>query len=1022
MKKIIITLFLIGSLLPLLVNAQVQALKGTVRDSKGVIPGAVIFEKDVPVNGTVSNPDGTYALKLRGAQKVLVVRLVGYLTAEFKVPPGQTDMDFTIQPDTKGLEEVVIVGYGQGSKLSNTNAISAVSGDEIRKAPVASLQNALSGKLPGLITQQRTGQPGSDAAQFTIRGVNTFAGSDRSVSPLIIVDDMEYTGNFSDIDPDQVETISILKDAASTAVFGIKGANGVIMVTTRRGAVGKPSFEVRSDLAFQGSTFRPRFLNAYESAKLRNEALLSDGLAPEFTQEDLDHWKNGDDPYGHPDIDWWSTLMKPYSKQSNNKLNIRGGADKMRYFVSLGYIWQDGMVRDFTDKTSEVNTNYYFKRYTYRSNLDMKVTKTLDLSLDLSGVFGERNEPNTRGRANRNRVFFEIFDYRGLPPHAYPIYNPDGSYGAAPTSRVTGPTNNIVGRLRLGGYRRTYTNDIQINLKAAQRLHFILPGLSLKGALGYTSNQDFRRSLTRTNFPAFIYDSKNNTYDPFNPSQFRIDKYNLEYDPGDVVKRLNLQLSLNYDTTFRNRHHVYALALLNQFTSSSGADLPENFRGYTFRVGYDYKKKYMLEVNGAYNGTDRFKSSKRFGFFPAVSAGWNVAEESWFQDRIRSVDLLKLRGSIGLVGSDDIKGNQYLYEYYYARNGSYSIGENHKGISGIREGTLGNENVTWEVERASNLGLDLNMFKSSLTFSADFFDRYRTDILAARNSVSNMIGIPLPPSNVGIMSTRGFELELGYHNRIGKFNYNAKGNYNVARNNIIFMDEANAPYPWLQQTGGMYGRSKGFVFDGFYNNDDEINKGPAPRVRPLPGDIRYKDLNGDNVIDQYDQRYFDVANSPTTTYGLTLGADYGNISVSVTFQGQANFGFMSFAEAITPFFGNLRDVHRNAWRPDNMDNPSFPRLSTVDNISNARTNPSDYWMTRGDFIRLKNAEISYSLPKQWISRIKLNTVRIYANGYNMHTWMFRRNIYDVDPEISSDTEGGVYPNQKSYNVGINVTF
>ncbi|ASZ13993.1 TonB-dependent receptor [Chitinophaga pendula] len=998
-------------------------VRGIVRDASGPVPGVVIYEKDVTNNGTTSGPDGSFRFSLRGKQSVLVVKMVGYLMKE--VAASTSPMDILIQQDVKGLEQVEVVAYGQTSKLSKTIASSSVSGDEIRRVPTASLQNALAGKLPGFISMQRSGQPGADGAAFMIRGTTTFS-ENRNVSPLIIVDDVEFTGNFSDIDPEQVASVTILKDAASAAVYGIKGANGVIVVTTIRGQNGKSQIRLTTNTGLQGNTIRPRFLNAYETAVIRNRALESDGLPPDWTQEDLDAWKNGTDPYGHPDIDWWGTLIRDYTTQTKNNLSINGGVDKMKYFISVGHLFQNGILKDFRDATSEVNPNYYLKRYNYRSNLDFQVTRSLDLSMDLSGYFTEQNEPNTRGRANRNRVFFELFDYKGLPAHAYPITNPDGSYGAAPETLVTGPTNNVIGRLRLGGYRRTFESDIQINLRATQRLNFIASGLKLTGLISYSSNQDFRRSLTRTNFLSFIYNSRNQTYTPFNPSVYRNEKYTLDAPASSTEKRLNTQLSLSYDTTFHNRHHVYALALLNQFSNSRGAGIPENFRGYTFRMGYNFKRKYMLEVSGAYNGTDRFKSSSRYGLFPALSGGWNIGEEPFFRDHVRFMDLFKIRGSIGATGSDDINDTyQYLYEYIYLASADYgyNFGVTPRSSDGIREGTLGNEHVSWEKELQWNIGTDMNFFKGKLSITGDVFYKRRRDILSIRKSLSDIIGIGLPASNISIISNRGFEVDLNYNNAIGSFRYRVNANVSVAKNRIEFMDEGAPAFPWLRETGGQTGRVKGYTTIGFYQDQKDIDTSAVPLgAPPRPGDLKYKDLNGDGIIDPYDQRYMDYSNIPTTNYGLTIGGDWKGLSFSVTFQSARHFTLSSFAEAVTPFFGNLREVHQGAWTPENRDSPTFPRISTLDNISNPRTNMSDYWQIRGDYVKLRNVEIAYTLPKRWVQAIRLNQVRVYANGSNLYTWMFGRNLYDVDPEVSSNTEGGVYPNQKVYNFGLNVSF
>ncbi len=412
-------------------------------------------------------------------------------------------VDVLLSPESKVLDDIVVIGYGTKKKITNTGAVSSISGSEIRETPTASMQNALVGRLPGYFSQQRSGQPGSDGSLGLIRGLSTITNDPDHVaaSPLVIVDDLEYGGSISEIDPDQIESISILKDASTTAVYGIKGANGVIVITTRRGKLGRPTLSIRSEAGGQAPTMVPHFLNSYQSGLLRNQALANDGLPAAWTANDLTLFQNHTDPYGHPDIDWMKTLIRPFSMQTTNTMNVSGGTEKTKYFVSAGYLWQNGMVKDFA--TKDLNSNYYYKRYTFRSNLDIQATKTLQLNLDLAGNYSERNEPNIVGRNNRNKVLFEINDYVQLPPFAYQLYNPNGTYGSNPFNGAY--SNNVIGRFALGGYNRSFDNDVTVNLRGTQKLDFIAKGLSIKAILGYNAYFRFWRSMTRTDFPSFGY-------------------------------------------------------------------------------------------------------------------------------------------------------------------------------------------------------------------------------------------------------------------------------------------------------------------------------------------------------------------------------------------------------------------------------------------------------------------------------------------------------------------------------------
>lgn len=996
-----------------------QTVRGTVLSGKEPLAGASVYEKDVTTNGAVTDAKGNFQLTFRG-QGILIVQSVGHLMKEVNVA-GQTQIDITLDVDAKGLEDVVVVGYGQKKKIANTAAVSTISGDMIRQVPTASFQNALVGRVPGIITQQRSGKPGSDGARLLIRGLSSMGSGDDAGAPLIIVDDLEYTGSLSEIDPDQIESFTILKDAASTAVFGIKGANGVVVIVTRRGKSGRARITFRSETAGQRPTYFPSYLDSYGSATLRNLALANDNLPAFYTADDLQKFQDGSSPYTHPNVDWAKLLLRKFSLQTYNNLNISGGSERAKYFISAGYLWQNGMVKDFTTDKN-LNSNYYNKRYNFRSNLDFTATKTLTLNMDLSGNFAEKNEPNILGRNNRNNVFFEISDYNQLPPFAYNPYNPDGSYGS--NSTVGAYSNNIIGRFALGGYNRAFDNNITINLRANQKLDVITKGLSARVIAGYGAQFRFWRSMTRTEFPSFRYDPATSTYFPFNPNVFRVEKLNLGYfsDAPNSFKRLNLQGSLNYDRTF-GKHHFTGLALFNQTSNINGADIPYYLRGFAFRTGYEFDQKYLLELNAGYNGSSRFSSAQRYTWFPAVSVGWNLSEEHFFKNILPMFDLFKVRGSIGITGTDQLAtGNTYNYLQVYTRSGTYSIGDISNPISGIIEGTLGND-VTWEKERQWNIGVDLKMFKGKLTLTADYFDRYRYDILITRGSVSTIIGVGLPPVNLGEVQNRGFEIELGYADNFKNFNYSVRGNISSAKNKVLYADEAAPAFPWLSRTGQSLGTIPGYEFVGFYQDDADVAASAKPTgLTVKPGDLKYADLNKDGIIDVNDQRILKYPNLPNTILGFTGSAGYKGFNISFTVQSALEFANRKIAESINPFGNNFREIHANSWTPTNNVNPDFPRLTTLGGISNATAYPSDYWFRRSDYIRLKVASISYDLPKRWIEKIAPQGIRVYMSGYNLLTWMLKeKNIYEVDPETPSGTEGGDYPVQKVINFGFQIS-
>lgn len=1013
--------------------AQQRTVTGVINANGAPASGASVREKGLETNGVLTDAEGKFKLTLKGNGKALLVEFVGYLTQELPVT-ASLNVSANLALDSKGLEDVVVIGYGTRKKITNVGAISSIGGAEIRQTPSASVQNTLIGRVPGFVSQQRSGRPGSDAADFLIRGLNTPNAS----KPLIIVDDIEFMGPMNEIDPDQIETLSILKDASLTAVYGVKGANGVVLITTRRGKMGKALITLRSEMGIQVPVFMPKYVNAYDAARLVNQAVNQDlanknnfpATAPSPTREkfsdaDLEAFRTGSDPFGHPNIDWTKTLIRPNTTESRNIINVQGGADRLKYFISAGYLWQNGLLKEFNDPNSGVNTNYYYKRYNFRSNLDFKASKNLDLRLDLNGAFAETNGPNIGGRDNRNNIFFELSDFNQLPPFAYSPYNPDGSYGASPLTTIR---PNVIGRIALGGYNRSFDNDMTANLRATHKLDFITPGLSAWANLSYNSRFRFWRSLTRPNqaFPSYIYNPADGSYTLKDANILFPEKYALGYyaDGPASYKKPSYQVAINYDRTF-GHHHVYALALANQFTEWRGTASPSNFRGLTGRIGYDYKKKYLLEGSVGYNGSDRFPIGKRYGAFPAVSAGWNIAEENFFKSNVRVISQLKLRGSFGYSGSDDVYGSQYLYLQVYNRSSlTYSLGEVSRTVTAITEGTLGND-VSWEKQREWNVGVDVSAFDGKLSVTADLFNKYRYDILQPRGTVSSIIGVGLPPGNLWIVDNRGFEVVATYKGG-SKLNYSLSGNISVATNKALNRDEATPAQPWLALTGKPLGTILGYTTLGLYTADDITDPKVAKPASGFTGagDIKYFDRNGNGVIDADDRTTLKYPNLPNTIVGFTGTIGYKGLSITGTLQSSHNFGLRGVSETANPFQNNFREIHMNAWTPENTVNPSFPRITTIPSTSHPLNYPSDYWFIRGDYLRLRTAEVAYNLPSDLINKIGLKNARVYANAYNLFTiYLVDRNIYDLDPENPSGTDGAnFYPQQKIYNFGIQISF
>ena len=1049
MKKIFYLLLIIFCASSEVLLAQNTQITGTVKDKNGdVVIGASVAEKGATGNGTQTNVNGKFIINLKGASRTLVIFSIGYDRKE--VPVGNSaNLTIVLNSSENELEQVVVVGYGKQKAITNTGAISQISGAELRNNPAVSIQNTMAGKISGFFSQQTSGRPGADGASFSIRGMGGLSGE--GSTPTIYVDDIEYTyEQFSRLSASEIESVSVLKDGASTAVFGVRGANGVIIVTTRRGKLGAPQISVNAEMGFQEPGVFPKFLNAYDAAVLYNKGLTNDGQPAKFTEADLAAFRDHTDPYGHPDVDWKNELFKKYSRQYRGDLTVSGGTESIRYFITGGYTFQDGMIKDFGSKVG-VNNNFYNQKYNYRSNLDIKVTKTTDLSVDLAGTINTINVPEFGSPNGWNDIFAEYQSIWSLAPWAYPLYNPDGSYGYSQWQRSPGTggapynVNNILGRLTYLGYTRTFENNMTLASNLKQRLDFITKGLSFKGVLAYTNNYTNPNITMRgAEFPSFIYNPTDGSYEPRDANVFRVRRLIRGGGNGSTIRVLSSQVSLNYDRTFGD-HHVSALALfLNQADTRARPNqynfYPSIYKSYVGRINYDYRGKYLLELDASANGSNRFRNE--FGFFPAASVGWNIAEESFVKDNASFISLFKVKASYGLGGNDKIGG----FTYYYAPTWTSSGGTNRtwfgstNGNAGtlLHEGTLGNDDVGWENERKLDLGLDLGFFKNSLTANIAYFKNRRSDVLIDRSggadsrwgSVPSVFGQGLPPVNLGRFENKGIEVELGYKGSIKKdLSYNVRGTYSFAKNKVIFADEPSALYDYQSFSGHSINTQRVYTWIGFYKDAQDIANSAKPQGLTIrPGDLKYADLNGDGFISAYDMKVQGDPNLMNTTAGLNLSVRYKNFNLGVFFQGSFNFNVRGIAEAVQPYGSNFQPIHQEAWTPEIGDNAKFPLLSQIPGINDSRAYPSTFWLIPGDFIRLKTAEIGYSMPKAITRHLGVKDLRLFSNGFNLYTWTKLDKRYQLDPEISQGTNGtgGTsrpnYPPQRVFNFGLNATF
>ncbi len=1025
MKKFLSILFFLS--IVTVAFAQ-NTVKGTVvsADDNEPLVGVTVKVKGAKA-AAITDIDGRYTIDVP-SNATLQFSYIGFKDQEVATR-GRKTIDVSMESENSDLNEVIVVGYGSTKRITLTGAVSAIQGKELQKVPVSSVQNALAGKLPGYFSQQRSGQPGKDASDFFIRGVSSLNSAGNQ--PLIIVDDVEYSyDQLSQINTNEIESISILKDASTTAIYGIKGANGVLVVKTRRGIEGKPKINVRAETGMQTPVRTPKFLNSYNTAQLVNEAYANDGLQAQWSDTDLEHFRTGDDPYGYPDVNWYNEIFKKTAQQSNTNIDISGGSNKLRYFVSLGYFTQNGLVRNFStaDNKEGVDPNYKYNRFTYRSNIDFDVTKNLSMRFDITSRFMNINQPRSLNATG------QIYNWNEMHPYSAPVMNPNGTYAYLYDTDDSDPTLNA--RLANEGYSRTRRTDNNLLYSANWKMDFITPGLSSTARLAYSTIDENFRSVIRGDYPTYHYDSATGGYN-INPDGI--------YTPGTYLvgggsntsrKDLNLLLSLNYQREFKGGHDVNAMLLYNRESTtleSSGEKVPDKFTGMTLKLSYKYKNRYLLDLNTAYNGSDRFAADHRYGLFPALGLGWNISEEPWFKKLTDKVDLLKLRTSYGIVGSDVAMGDRYLYNTTYESANSYYFGEYISAASqGYKEGAIGNPLVTWEKARKFDVGLDFN-FMNHFSLTVDYFYDYRYDQLVYRYDIPEVLGVGTSPENVAETQNQGFDGQVGYHNNWGDWGFNTNFVFSYAKNKIIYQAEAQQRYPWLAQTGHSISQPFGYHWIGYYTPEDialiEAGDANAPAVPNIDtpiqaGDLKYADLNGDGVIDDYDKMAIGKPNLPNTTLGWTIGGNWKGLTLSILFQGSFNYSFSVVGTGIEPFKSQFQPIHQSAWtleRYMNGEEILFPRLtSNPSTVNSAEVYMSDFWLIDAMYIRLKTIDLSYTFPEKILPKA-ISSLRLYMNAYNLFTWT-NYSKYQQDPEISTNTAGDAYMNQRVVNFGVAIGF
>lgn len=1039
-------LFILLSMIWVLAQHEASA-QGTSREATGTVtdnetkegvPGVTVTVKGT-TRGVLTDVSGKFRIEAVNDNSVLVFSMVGYLPQEIAVGTKSV-VDVSMSADNQHLSEVIVVGYGVQKKETVTGSVVSIKGDELVKSPAVNLSNSLAGRMPGVVAVNRSGEPGYDGSSIRIRGSNTLGNNDA----LIVIDGIpNRAGGLERLNPADIESISVLKDA-SAAIYGARAANGVILITTKRGKTGKPELSYSFNQGYSQPTVIPKVTNSAQYAEMlndlniyalpvnewagANQAYKSTGVftrpngqqrvAP-FSPEAIQKLSDGSDPWNYPNTDWFEAALKDWSPQVRHNLQLNGGGDNIKYYTSLGYQDQDAYYK---------NSATGYSQYDLRLNLDAKINDYINVTIGALAREEFRRYP-TKGAGAIFRMLM-----RGKPqmPAYWPngLPGPDIEYGENPVVITTNQT----------GYDRQKNDFFQTNGQLDIKIPGVT-GLKFTGTAALDKRVWNRKLWT---IPWTLYERGSGTEPDGTPSLVASTRGPAEPNLNQYTEsQLNVLLgaTLSYDRTF-GKHTVGALAGTNRetiegdnlgayrryFVSSAidqmfaGGDLEKNNWGgayeqarlnYFGRFTYNYSEKYLAELLWRYDASDIFPAETRYGFFPGVMLGWVISEENFMKNNPFSY--LKLRGSWGQMGNDQVSRYQYLATYGFS---SYIVDE--QEYKTLAESRIPNTNITWEVANNANIGLEGSLLKDRLTFEIDVFNNLRTQILTARNaSVPQSTGLTLPNENIGKVRNRGWEFNFGWRDKIGELTYNVGINGGYAKNKILFWDEAPGAPLWQQSTGSPMGTFLMYEYDGVFKDQAEIDANPLDYSAIIgslrPGDMKYKDVNGDGKIGPDDRIRPDFNNTPLFQGGLVLGGQYKDFDLSILFQGAAGAKQYVSAGEMGSIGNFFLDIYENRWT---IDNPSSEHPRIAERGDQYYSGGNTYWFRSRDYIRLKNVELGYTLPASLTNKVKINNLRIYLNGLNLLTW---DKLKVLDPE-SDNTTGQYYPQARVINAGLTVTF
>lgn len=1005
--------------------AQQFNVSGIVMDEKGEpLIGVSMAIKEAPSKGAITDLDGHFKITGISAKQTLVVSYIGYNPQTFQINKNNERMRIVLKENATTMDEVVVTASGKVQKKINvTGAITGVDLSSL-KSPAASVTNMLAGRVPGVISMTRTGEPGKDFSEFWIRGISTFGAGQGA---LVLIDGIE--GNLNTLDPEDIESFSILKDASSTAVYGVRGANGVVLVTTKKGKAGKLNLQFKANAGISYSPRMPEYISAGDYATLANEASVTRGGIPIYSDVDVALYKNHLDPNLHPDVDWRNVILKDYTWNQQYFLSASGGGEIARYYISGGYTTKDAIFKQ--DKgLNKYDTNVNYNKFNFRANVDVNVTPTTTLSLNEETVLVTQNYP---GFGNDSQLLWQA--QSSLTPVTVPLMY---TTGQAPGYGTDKSNISPYVLLNMTGYRKLFSNNNKITMQLNQDLKVITPGLSIMGLVNIDANSS--HTQIREKMPAIYYANgrkRDGSLDLEKVSEavephYGSDKY--------TDRTFYYEFRLNYDHVFNKVHRVGALvnAYWKDYESSRYTQLltaiPKRYNSYASRFSYSYDDTYMAEFNVGYTGSEAFEKGKKFGWFPAVSVGWAPTQYKFFRDKNNFINYLKFRASYGVVGNDRLTWDDSVRFPYLTLINSCGSGIWNNG-AGVTETQVGSSNLRWEKAIKYNFGIDARFFKERFDMTIDFFKDIRSGIYQQRQSVPEEMGlVTLPWANVGKMKSWGADGHISYTQPLGdneKY-LTVRANYTQSMNEITNYEEDIKKFDYQSAVGYQSGINRGLIALGLFKDKADIQNSPRQDFGSyLPGDIKYKDVNGDGIINYDDEVPLKYSVVPQIQYGFATEFNWKSFNLSVLFEGVSRVTYFRGGNMFRPFAGQhtgniITDVNdpANRWiareisGDPSTENPNakYPRLYYGNSGNNNRN--STFWLQDGSYIRLKNVQLSYTLKGQTLKRLGMQKAVFSLIGENLALWS---NDKLLDPSQGS-SNGNSYPIQRIYTLQLNLSF